>query len=64
MNGFDLARRLREFLPDALLISVSGWGQPEDRRRSFEAGFDRHFVKPVEIDALLAVIQTTPTSSN
>jgi DNA-binding response OmpR family regulator len=50
MNGFELAARLREFLPDALLISVSGWGQEEDRRRSREAGFDYHFVKPVEYD--------------
>jgi CheY-like chemotaxis protein len=56
MNGFELAGKLREFLPDSLLISVSGWGQPEDRQRSHEAGFDRHFVKPVEIDSLLRVI--------
>lgn len=55
MNGFDVARRLREQRGDAptpLLIALTGWGQPEDRRRSFEAGFDAHLVKPVEPTAL------------
>lgn len=56
MNGFELAGKLREFLPSVLLISVSGWGQPEDRQRSVDAGFDHHFVKPVEIDSLLGAI--------
>jgi two-component system CheB/CheR fusion protein len=35
-----------------LLVAVTGWGQEEDRRRSREAGFDLHVVKPVEPDAL------------
>lgn len=57
MNGYELARRLREFLPRVLLISVSGWGQEEDRRRSREAGFDYHLVKPVDLDDVLKLIQ-------
>ena len=56
MDGYELAVKLREFLPDALIISVSGWGQEKDRQRSREAGFDHHFVKPVEFNTLLKVI--------
>jgi hypothetical protein len=33
-------------------VAVTGWGQEEDRRRSHEAGFDRHMVKPVDFAAL------------
>jgi PAS domain S-box-containing protein len=50
LNGYDAARRIRE-LPggkDALLVAVSGWGQETDRRKSQEAGFDHHLVKPVD----------------
>jgi two-component system, chemotaxis family, CheB/CheR fusion protein len=50
MNGYEAAIILRRFLPDALLISISGWGQEEDRQHSREAGFDYHLVKPVEIE--------------
>jgi CheY-like chemotaxis protein len=57
MNGFELAIRLRELLPTSLLISISGWGQPEDRRRSMLAGYDHHLVKPVQFDDLLELIQ-------
>lgn len=58
MNGYTVARRMRERLGDAtpLLIAVTGWGQEEDRRRSKAAGFDHHFVKPVDPAALAAVI--------
>ena len=54
MNGFDVARRLRQRpgLEHLLLVAMTGWGQEEDRRRSQEAGFDHHLVKPVEPDAL------------
>ncbi|QSX79104.1 response regulator [Agrilutibacter solisilvae] len=53
-SGFDVARALRERPGgDALsLVAVTGWGQPEDRRRSMEAGFDEHLVKPPELDAV------------
>ena len=50
MNGYEVARRLREpdGLPDALLIAVTGWGQAADRRQSREAGFDHHLTKPAD----------------
>ncbi len=57
MNGYELAARLRELLPQSLLISVSGWGQEEDRQRSIKAGFDYHLVKPVQFEDLLRLIE-------
>ncbi|MEA2691566.1 MAG: hypothetical protein QOJ16_953 [Acidobacteriota bacterium] len=48
MDGCTLARELRLRLgPDLLLVALTGYGQEEDRRRTREAGFDHHFVKPV-----------------
>jgi signal transduction histidine kinase/ActR/RegA family two-component response regulator len=53
MDGCDLARQLRAQLgPELLLIALTGYGQEEVRRRAREAGFDRHFVKPVSPLAL------------
>jgi PAS domain S-box-containing protein len=50
MNGYEVARRVRAqpWGKDILLIALTGWGQEEDRRRSREAGFDAHIVKPVD----------------
>jgi PAS domain S-box-containing protein len=54
LNGYDACRRIREqpWSKNALLAALTGWGQEEDKRRSQEAGFDRHLVKPVEPGAL------------
>jgi PAS domain S-box-containing protein len=54
MNGYEVARQLRQWpgLENLLLVAMTGWGQEEDRRRSKEAGFDHHLVKPVEPEAL------------
>jgi CheY-like chemotaxis protein len=54
MDGYELARRFRETtaLSGVLLVALTGWGQEEDRRRTKEAGFDHHLVKPVEPDAV------------
>ena len=62
MDGYELAARLRD-LPrggGATLIALTGYGQESDRRRTREAGFAHHLVKPVDltaIDALLARIR-------
>ena len=58
MDGYEVATRLRqeEKLKDATLIAVSGYGQDSDRRRSREAGFDQHLVKPVDPEELLALL--------
>jgi signal transduction histidine kinase/CheY-like chemotaxis protein len=54
IDGYDLARRLRaQSRPEQiLLIAQTGWGQTKDRRRSKDAGFDHHLVKPVDADSL------------
>ena len=53
MDGYEVARRIRALPAGAAtpLIAVTGWGQQEDIRRCFEAGFDHHLVKPVDVDA-------------
>jgi CheY-like chemotaxis protein len=54
LNGLEAAKRIRRQPKgeDILLVALSGWGQDEDRRKSKEAGFDYHFVKPVGIETL------------
>ena len=58
MDGFELARRLRREpgLEAVTLAALTGWGHAEDRRRSAEAGFNHHLVKPVEPTALRALL--------
>jgi CheY-like chemotaxis protein/anti-sigma regulatory factor (Ser/Thr protein kinase) len=55
LNGHDACRRIREqpWGPGMVLIALTGWGQEEDIRRSQDAGFDRHMVKPVDPVALM-----------
>jgi signal transduction histidine kinase/ActR/RegA family two-component response regulator len=56
-DGYELARRLRTAVGAAIhLVALTGYGQPEDRRRAHEAGFDAHLVKPVDPGALHAAI--------
>jgi signal transduction histidine kinase len=54
LNGYDAARRIRKLPggPSMFLIALTGWGQDEDKRRSAEAGFNLHLVKPMDPDAL------------
>ena len=54
MNGYDVARALRRDAANGrpLIVAVSGYGSRQDMERSVEAGFDAHFVKPMEISAL------------
>jgi CheY-like chemotaxis protein len=53
MDGFEVARHLRELLGRrVLLVALTGWGQDEDRRRSREAGFGHHLTKPPEPEVL------------
>ncbi len=61
MDGFEVARRLRaeSSLDGVYLVALTGYGSESDRNRSKESGFDAHLVKPVEIDALLAILDKT-----
>ena len=54
INGYEACRQIRALPGGAAMtvVAVTGWGQPEDRRSSQDAGFDRHLVKPVDPDAL------------
>lgn len=60
LNGYAVARRIRA-LPAGktmVLIATTGWGQDEDRRRSIDAGFDHHMVKPVDLAELERLIES------
>ena len=62
-SGFDVARSLRA-LPhgrDLRLVAVTGWGQAEDRRRSLDAGFDQHLVKPPDLDTVKQLCTSSPS---
>lgn len=58
MDGYEVAQRMRQIdsLKDLVLVALTGWGQPEDRRRTAEAGFDHHLVKPLEPDVLESLL--------
>jgi len=57
-DGYELARRARMRLGDGLvLVAMTGYGQPDDRIRAFEAGFDEHVVKPVSVEDLAAAME-------
>ncbi|RZT36391.1 response regulator [Cupriavidus agavae] len=58
MDGFETARRLREIpeLRHARLVALTGFGQPDDRRRTRDAGFDMHLVKPADLNALTRLL--------
>jgi CheY-like chemotaxis protein len=57
MEGYEVARRLRaELHLNPAIVAMTGYGREEDRRRSREAGLHAHLVKPVEPDALKALL--------
>ena len=60
LAGDEVARRLRSepWAAGILLIALSGWGRDDDRRRSHEAGFDHHLIKPVDFDKLSKLLAT------
>jgi CheY-like chemotaxis protein len=62
LDGHETARRIREqpWGRNVLIIAVTGWGQEADQRRSREAGFDHHLVKPVDPEVLARLLGTDP----
>ncbi|HEY2840610.1 MAG TPA: ATP-binding protein, partial [Pirellulales bacterium] len=64
MNGYEVARRLRTENPEVMLAAVTGYGQDDDRRTAFEAGFHHHLVKPTSMEALERILMTVPSKSN
>ena len=63
MDGFEVARRLRRIDGNRqiLLVAVTGYGHDEDRRKSLEAGFNHHLVKPLDLGQLESIL--APTTS-
>jgi PAS domain S-box-containing protein len=61
-DGYEVARAVRRepWGRSLLLVALTGWGQPSDRQRAREAGFDHHFTKPIDPDRLDAVLAGVP----
>ncbi len=66
LTGFELAEKLRASrdFKNALLVAVSGLGQPEIQRRCRAVGFDRHFLKPVEPEELSSYLDDEVAADN
>jgi len=58
LNGYEVARQIRAepWGKAVILVALTGWGQTEDKRRAFEAGFDHHFTKPLDLEVLGAFL--------
>jgi CheY-like chemotaxis protein len=58
LNGYETANQIRSqpWGRDMALVALTGWGQPKDRKRTVEAGFDAHLVKPVDQNTLLKTL--------
>src|SRR5688572_31323011 len=67
IDGYEVARRVRALQDgarDILVVAVTGYGRPDDVRRSREAGIDEHLTKPVDPDALAAIMQRVRKNSH
>jgi CheY-like chemotaxis protein len=58
LNGYEVARhiRMQPWGREMRLVAITGWGQPEDRSRALEAGFDYHLTKPVSLEDLADIL--------
>jgi signal transduction histidine kinase/ActR/RegA family two-component response regulator len=61
IDGYQVAKEVRERLgQDVVLVAVSGFGQPDDKRRALEAGFDEHITKPADVNDIENLLQRFP----
>lgn len=62
IDGFETCRRIRNtgWGRSAYIVAVTGWGQPHDRCRTEDAGFDQHLIKPVDPDTLSLLLENLP----
>jgi signal transduction histidine kinase/ActR/RegA family two-component response regulator len=61
LDGYQVATQVRSELgPDVVLIAVSGFGQPEDKRKAAEAGFDDHLTKPADVQDIESLLARFP----
>ncbi len=65
LNGYEAARRIRQqpWGKSMVLVALTGWGQEEDKRKSSEAGFNGHLVKPVDFDDLMKLLAKIAASA-
>ncbi len=63
MDGYELAQRLRESYQPLYLVAMTGYGREKDRKASLAAGFDRHCVKPVDVNQLEELLAVGGTAS-
>ena len=62
IDGYQVARRIRDLQGGGvMLVALTGWGQEEDRRRAFAAGFNHHMTKPVRFDVLQELLANLPS---
>jgi CheY-like chemotaxis protein len=66
MNGFEIAQYLREKHPDfpMMLVALTGYAQESDRQEAYEAGFDVHLSKPVNLEALRELLNRPVAGSS
>ena len=64
IDGVEVCRRVRRLAADyrPLIVALSGWGTADDHRRTTEAGFDRHMVKPITLDVLRDILDAAATA--
>jgi signal transduction histidine kinase len=64
LDGYEVARRIRAqpWGQRITLVALTGWGQDSDRRRSREAGFDSHLVKPLDLETLTDLLARLPST--
>jgi CheY-like chemotaxis protein len=60
IDGYHLAEQLRAMpeTRDTVLVAITGYGQARDRERAIEAGFAHHLVKPVDMTALVRILES------
>ena len=65
LDGYEVAKRIRAqpWGQRITLVALTGWGQDSDRRRSREAGFDSHLVKPLDLETLTDLLARLPSGS-
>jgi CheY-like chemotaxis protein len=65
MNGYEIARRLREQdeFSSCVLVALTGFGQESDRHLAREAGFDHHLVKPIDVEKVRRLLETGVSST-
>jgi signal transduction histidine kinase len=66
LDGYEVARRIRAqpWGQRITLVALTGWGQDSDRKRSQEAGFDSHLVKPLDLDKLTELLAALPVAGS